>query len=102
MARLTPVVGSLLTRVGVLLAIGVVAGVSGSASAEYGGSTALHVCVNKDRRGDLYGYPRIVRSNERCARSEVRLAWNYATGLPGPAGPPGPKGDPGPAGPPGP
>ena len=62
----------------------------------------LYVCVNKDRRGELHGYPRIVRPNERCARSEVRLAWNYATGLPGPAGPPGPKGDPGPAGPPGP
>jgi hypothetical protein len=102
MARLTPVVGSLLSRAGVLLAIGVMAGVPGGASAEYGSPTALQVCVNKDRHGQLYGYPRIVRSNEKCGRSEVRLGWNYAAGLPGPAGPPGPKGDPGPAGPPGP
>jgi hypothetical protein len=78
------------------------AGVPGGASAEYGSPTALQVCVNKDRHGQLYGYPRIVRSNEKCGRSEVRLGWNYAAGLPGPAGPPGPKGDPGPAGPPGP
>jgi hypothetical protein len=78
-------------------------GVPGDASAEYGSPTALQVCVNKDRHGHLYGYPRIVRHNEKCARSEVRLTWNYA-GLPGPAGPPGPKGDPGlpgPEGPPG-
>ncbi len=101
MARLTPVVGALLSRVGVLLAIGVVAGVPGSASAEYGNPTVLQVCVNKDRHGHLYGYPRIVRHNEKCGRSEVRLAWSYA-GLPGPAGPPGPPGSQGPAGPPGP
>jgi hypothetical protein len=101
MARLTPVLGSLLSSLGVSLAIGVVAGVPGSASAEYANPAALQVCVNKDRHGHLYGYPRIVRHNEKCGRSEVRLAWNYG-GLPGPAGPPGPKGDPGPVGPPGP
>ncbi len=98
MARLTPVVGSVLSRLGALLAIGVVAGVPSIADAQNG---YLQICVDRDRRGELHGYPRIVRSNERCHRNEVRLEWNYA-GLPGPAGPPGPAGAAGPAGPPGP
>jgi hypothetical protein len=101
MARLTPTVGSLLSRLGILLAVGAIAGVPGSASAEYGNPSVLQICVNKDRHGHLYGYPRIVRHNEKCNRNEARLAWTYA-GLQGPPGPPGPKGDPGPVGPRGP
>jgi hypothetical protein len=91
----------LLSRLGVSLAIGAVVGASSTASAEYRSSSVLQVCVNKDPHGHLYGYPRIVRHDDKCGRNEVRLTWNYA-GLPGPAGPPGPKGDRGPAGPPGP
>ena len=92
MARLTPVV-----RLGVMLVAGVAAGVPGIADAQDGDGAGLQVCVNKDRHGHLYGFPRFVRSNERCNRNEVRLPWT--AGLPGPAGP---KGERGPAGPPGP
>ena len=101
MARLTPFGGSSLFRLGVVLAVGFVTGAPSVGSAQSGSPGAVYACVDRDRRGDLRGYVRIVPSSERCNRNESRLLWNLA-GLPGPAGPPGIQGPPGPMGPEGP
>jgi hypothetical protein len=78
-----------------------VTGVPGVGSADNGNPSVLYACVDRDRRGDLYGYIRIVRPYERCFWNEARLPLNLG-GPPGPVGPPGPPGPPGPRGPEGP
>lgn len=102
MAKLTPFVGSLLSSLGGLLAVGFVAGAPSIASAESGDARVLYACIHKDRRdGDVHGYIRIVLPGERCRWNEVRVRLNVA-GSPGPPGPAGPKGETGAVGPTGP
>jgi hypothetical protein len=90
---------SWICRLGVVLAVGFVTGVPSIGSAESNG--VLSACVDRDRRGDPYGYIRIVRPGDRCRWNEVRLPLNLG-GTPGPAGPQGPPGPAGPRGPRGP
>ena len=101
MARLTSFGDSWLCRLGVVLVVGFVTGVPSTGSAQSSNSGVLYTCVDRDRRGDLHGYIRIVRPNERCRWNEARLPLNLQ-GPPGPPGARGPQGPPGPQGPSGP
>jgi hypothetical protein len=56
----------------------------GPVGAQGGTPSVLEACVDKDRRGELHGYIRIVRSNEHCGRREARLQLNVADPAPSP------------------
>jgi hypothetical protein len=86
MAKLTPFGASLLSCLGVSLAVGMmVAGSPTVALAQGGDAGVLYACVHKDRwDGEVHGYIRIVLPSEQCRRDEARFGLNV--GAPGGGG----------------